>query len=606
MTFVPFCCNVKSNRSGMENKLYIDINTKKGELLSQLASRVRTPEATIYLVINSVPSFLNTPVAIAIFNKQISNYPKPIFWFSSNPLIQNFLKRCNIRIKDPNLFKDSNDAQTQKIQYDKQVRLVSSTAITISKPHQKLQSTPENSNIIVKTNSVSKLLNYREAIKNYQDKLFRKVDQKQFFEEEFINNENLQDFNSLIQKLEQTKSKLKEAKNLTQKTESQPVLSSVIKTSPKKSLFKSLNQVRLSIFTFLIFLAALLTFVNTFFPTKVYTLELEPTQIQDKIQLVLSQDSFNLEKQNIIVENTQPTTGSNGARKQFAAGTIKITNTSTNSISLTNGGLKFKNGDFSYTQIFDPKLPPIIKLENANSDVDVKVQADSAGPASNAGGLTNFVLVNLNGDQICSTSSCKAFASSVISVDDQAKSNIVTESDLSSLEQVNNKDLSTKINDYVAKIKVSNPNRVIQNSWYKTGQISQKYDHATNDSAQALTLNTIAQVTFYDLSRNNLLDLLRIQIGESVVVKDINIEGENLDFDPDKGTVKLTINYKGNKYLELPDQEIANIFRQNPNLENVTHDLQNKYPNLGKIVVKQNGLNIPGLNPKVKVDVVKQ
>ena len=611
----------------MNNKLYIDINTKKIDLLEQLANKVSVDESIVFLIVNSVPSFINTPIALAIFSRQISNYPKPVFWFSSNQIIVNFLRRCNARIKDPNLTLqtlqtlqlnkangNSNLKNNTSRNNSKSLNVNQTVNDKSSKPslvvHNQLVA-PEVSfaninlveNNIVKTEPVSKLLEYRNRIRNYQEKIFKRDEQKQLFKEDYI---NIQDFNSLIQRLEQTKYNLKAAKNTGKSENSTDTKSDINKSRTKNKLVESFNKFRLSLFTFLVFFGAMLLLVNTFFPTKVYTVELVPTAVQDKIQVVLTENSFSKDSRNIIVENSTPTTGTNAINKDFASGAVKISNTGTQVISLTNGGFRLKSGDSTYTQVFDPKLPPIIKLDNNSKDVDISVKADNIDKGTELPSLSNFSLVNLNGDVICSVSNCKVFATTPITTQSDDKKNTVLPADKDVLKQTNLKNLNTKIAAHLADLRGQDSNKVIQNTWYKINSVEETFDHKDGEASPALTLKTQAQVVFYDLSKAKLLDQLKSKIDNSTVANDINIEGSDLDFTPEKNTVNLTVNYTGNRYSRLSDQEIVEIFGNETRIDVMSKQLRDKYPGLGKIEVKEKGLSIPGLNPKINVDIVKK
>lgn len=72
--------------------------TKKGILDALIRESKKKGELEI--AVESLPSFLNTPVAFTVFSYQIGNFPRKIVWTSSDPAILSFLKNCDVQVRE--------------------------------------------------------------------------------------------------------------------------------------------------------------------------------------------------------------------------------------------------------------------------------------------------------------------------------------------------------------------------------------------------------------------------------------------------------------------------------------------------------------------------
>ena len=77
--------------------LIITNQITKTELLKEMSNSLANSETSLHLEVESLPNFLNTGVAFTIFNYQISNFPKPVFWLSYDNSIVQFLHNCHAK-----------------------------------------------------------------------------------------------------------------------------------------------------------------------------------------------------------------------------------------------------------------------------------------------------------------------------------------------------------------------------------------------------------------------------------------------------------------------------------------------------------------------------
>ncbi len=80
----------------MDKFLQVTTKSTRNELLMQLMQESKSANQNVVLVIESLPTFINTSVSLAVFNAMLKQYPKNLYWYSNNLAIINFLKISNI------------------------------------------------------------------------------------------------------------------------------------------------------------------------------------------------------------------------------------------------------------------------------------------------------------------------------------------------------------------------------------------------------------------------------------------------------------------------------------------------------------------------------
>ena len=80
----------------MDKFLPVTTKSTRNELLMQLMQESKSVNQNVVLVIESLPTFINTSVSLAVFNAMLKQYPKNLYWYSNNLAIINFLKISNI------------------------------------------------------------------------------------------------------------------------------------------------------------------------------------------------------------------------------------------------------------------------------------------------------------------------------------------------------------------------------------------------------------------------------------------------------------------------------------------------------------------------------
>ncbi len=555
----------------MSEIINVNLHTTKQTLindLTQVSSNINVKEVILY--IDTIPSFINTTIGIAIFNSQIKNYPKKIYWYSKHAVILSFLRRANVQIKTLNKSEELSDK-------------ITNTSIILFNNLNK-----ETAKNTIKTNNIVAVLQtktdeYSKKFQNYTNTFFEKNKKAEIFNSNFINLED--DMTKLIDKLENTKSSLKE-KN---------------KINYGKPKF-SINQVRFGIFNFLLIILILFLSLNIFFPTKVYTLEIESSNIKEaELTLELNNNYFDNLQFEETFESQNLTSGNQVNKNLTSTGKVNLLNIGDKEIQITNGGIKLAFENKIYKQIFDPKLASIIRL-NSTSPVSINIESESQGDGYNLANGTEFNITNLSGDKICSNSNCRGIAMTNISnfVDNQTLQ--VTQNDIDENLGQNNSKIYKTIKDKIQKLITENQDKSLFNeNWFEIISTENKSNHEINQEAPELSTSSKYTYKINSIQKNTLVKLLKEKVKGLSKIESINIT-DNYNSNENS---KIKVKYSGIKYDEVNQEEIKSIFSSNDTALS-TQIIKQKYPKLNNIQIQEKGVALPFIAPKLRVDIIEK
>ena len=555
----------------MSEIINVNLHTTKQTLindLTQVSSNINVKEVILY--IDTIPSFINTTIGIAIFNSQIKNYPKKIYWYSKHAVILSFLRRANVQIKTLNKSEELSDK-------------ITNTSIILFNNLNK-----ETAKNTIKTNNIVAVLQtktdeYSKKFQNYTNTFFEKNKKAEIFNSNFINLED--DMTKLIDKLENTKSSLKE-KN---------------KINYGKPKF-SINQVRFGIFNFLLIILILFLSLNIFFPTKVYTLEIESSNIKEaELTLELNNNYFDNLQFEETFESQNLTSGNQVNKNLTSTGKVNLLNIGDKEIQITNGGIKLAFENKIYKQIFDPKLASIIRL-NSTSPVSINIESESQGDGYNLANGTEFNITNLSGDKICSNSNCRGIAMTNISnfVDNQTLQ--VTQNDIDENLGQNNSKIYKTIKDKIQKLITENQDKSLFNeNWFEIISTENKSNHEINQEAPELSTSSKYTYKINSIQKNTLVKLLKEKVKGLSKIESINIT-DNYNSNENS---KIKVKYSGIKYDEVNQEEVKSIFSSNDTALS-TQIIKQKYPKLNNIQIQEKGVALPFIAPKLRVDIIEK
>ena len=133
----------------MDKFLQVTTKSTRNELLMQLMQESKSANQNVVLVIESLPTFINTSVSLAVFNAMLKQYPKNLCWYSNNLAIINFLKISNIT----SIWKPPINTQPSKLSEQLSTYVSQATSIREQRPSQTHNPVQNTSDLRVQSNN---------------------------------------------------------------------------------------------------------------------------------------------------------------------------------------------------------------------------------------------------------------------------------------------------------------------------------------------------------------------------------------------------------------------------------------------------------------------
>ena len=503
-------------------------NTRQSDFITELAKEANG-QGVVQVSIESMPAFLNTPIAVRIFEYQIASYPRTIVWNSEDSGILDFLIKQNLATPlSPQLQLPHKNSQPT---HSTQPLRLSATAF-----HQ------------------SPLLN-----ENQKDQISPNLD-------------------SILERLKEAK------QNLAGKNRSKP--------KPNFTIFA-----RAGILTAVILVFTLVVSLVTAFPTQVYTLEIVPQNSSQNSELILGMTRFNKETLNLEAKTTIPTTGKRSIPSTKATGQIRITNQGSGVVILNTAELRF---NFGVSQYSSPSLLNLVNVQlepESGNSVEITIQSDKEGSSFNLASNVDLDMTTITGAINCP--GCRITTVSTINTSNLLNFGFTTQDDLDNLQTQNNQKINYQIVTRINQLSLG-PNLNSFN-WYRTSNPKSRYDKDLNQESSQVSLTTNNTVEFFYLPIDEAIQFLKQDNSKLIDVQDPKLTKVTGDFQSIKNDelVQLNLNYTGSFYPDIVVDDSNYIGLQ-------SEDIKARYPNVQRIGRRETGLPIPGVTPRVKVDLIKK
>ena len=346
------------------------------------------------------------------------------------------------------------------------------------------------------------------------------------------------------------------------------------------------------------FAVLIFVFFLSFFPTQVYTLEISPIKSKRETDLELNLQQFELQNVNIETENKVATTGKETVSLPKATGKFQLVNRGNSPVYLTNGGFFGTIGDKKYFHNFDSKLPATITINagNENSRMEMDLEAENKGDNYNLTKTSNLKITNLKGEGVCDN--CFARNNGEIK-NTKVGVNLATEEDKKKLSELMETEMNKKIQE---KIGTDTELTLTNKNWYKIIDKNHKFNAESGKPADELKANSTFNVNIWTLRKEQLIKLIREKDDKIFTVNNLLITNSTDQID--QKSIKITISYNYSQYENLTKDEIMQELSQKP-MEEVEKQLQIKYQGLKNIHKEETGFKIPGIRPKINIDINK-
>jgi len=589
----------------------INSNTSKKQLLENL-TREAVSIDDLYILIDSLPIFLGTTISFTVFNYQISNYPRKVFWTSQNPEVIDFLSNCKANTKDPE----------------------SANPVIIepkSLPLETLQPSPviEIQPIIPQVSTKSQSITASTEFSNFKFPEFKdftgfKPNPSNFSVNSLLERDNYtpssllenaepqilpqqpesQNFDSWLTKIEATKKALT---NLSPQEETNylPYLRPEPEIQPNFIQIKSAPKLVRILATSLVFSLIAVVFL-VLFPTKAYTLEIRQVPIEEGATLEVPQNKFSSKQTSLSVETEIPASGQKEVQTERSTGKVALINRGSKEVTLNNGSFRLVNNGKEYQSITNSSLPKSFSIPAKNNintgdtSLEFQIQATKTGSEYNLDENTRFDIENLLGQKVCS--SCFAVATTQIKNTNLSGKKMVTDADQSLLRTNSEALLDQKKVKEIPKLQEENI--FTNSSWFKNLDSKYTFNKNIGDETEKVSLKVDVSTQVYYLPQIEIEKLLQAKNQEINKFTDVTLIETTGIFDGSDKKLKLKMYYTYTKKTSLDKQEITQVLTEK-NFDIAKSDIQKKYPSIKNIDKKETGVQVPGLPSKVDINLVE-
>jgi hypothetical protein len=576
--------------------IYLNASTAKIDLIKILENESDKHES-LYLIIDSLPTFLNTPIAFTVFNYQISRYPRKIFWWSYEPRILDFLKSCTAAVSDPVNDKTLSSDQNILIKYSpSSPALIPASAKNFDVKEQ-LDTTPDkhvfSAQDILNENKYVPLDLINDLSKNTTQKLESTNLKEGDYQGVESFSAEMQNFDSWIKKIEATKSALYSLKNNSDHETFTKNVSQLPKRGSKVFKVLTLSLVLSLVFAFSIILL----------PAKVYTIELGSISKESGADLDLNITDFSKSSNTLSARAEIQPRGTKEVPTDLSTGEVSLINEGNRAVNLDNGLFRLVIAEKYYQVLPDNTLPRSFSIPTkaeSSKILKFKIQATDPGSEYNLPINTQLDIVNLQGagKRVCS--SCYAVTVTDIKNTKVSGQQIVTEYDQSFIVQSVEAKLALQRSEAIKNIQRS---KVFTNEeWYKNTDSKYNFNTALNEPADLLKLDTTVSTDIYYLTQEQLEKSIRSQNKSIKSFKDIAIiDIQNNPRTSDKIKLKVFFTYETENTC-LDKQKFLSTLSVN-DFEEAKKQILIDCPGVLNIEKRDVGINMPGISPRVDLTV---
>lgn len=530
--------------------------TNQKDLIQELFSAL-SDEGSVYIEVESLPYFLSSIPSIKVFQYKVQNYPKPIFWYSKDTVVLEFLGVTKLPIDFPPTLTMDSIAKTIIIQSQNKSTNIDLADLPASK----------------------KLFELKQRVAQEE-----KIDFKQ-------------DLNSWLQKIESTKENLS-------RFQSEAIEQRKISQNKDKVLWIK-NIIGSKWFKFSavsVCLVALGTGIIINYPTQIIKVDIAPVTKQESLKIQFTEANTSKSQVTLKAKASLDTSGTKDIPTENgrATGSLMLVNDSGEDVQFTRDGLILvseENG-LEYRQKStdaDPKTYIVTKKNLANNNVvEISIQSTESNKSNNLPKNSTFRVYNLRGENM--GSGFRGIATADIKNTQIGLNKYVTEADISLLKSKVQSSLAEEQSKEIEALK--SKGEFTSSSLIKILNTDYKISAKLGDQTNKIDCEATSTIEIYSITEDKLKNSVREQTRISTI-QDIKIVDSALKDGQLVANIFLS-------YKENPEIFKADIFTQanaTSNIEQLTTSIQSQYPNIKRVSKDIQGLKLPLLQPRNKIEI---
>lgn len=632
--------------------LAITHTTSKKELLQNLAS-IATEKTDLIINVQSLPTFLATPIAFTIFNYQISSYPRKIYWNSSIEDILDFLKICQVDVykpqpqdvqssvvtvdailKNTNLDTEINLKPTNNVEYteveffDKKPESEDDFGVSFFSGYKNKISAEDllkkdryspsslldrqlpnlDINSKLETNKNDLLLQSYQIDENESNNSTQpRLDFK-------INTETLGEKRRLPEEksYESSKTKYNYAEpayeqnldNWLEKIEATRAALTGLKQEESKQVKKPNFFVKSFQFSAVLSLLSLFVFgFYIVFPTNVYSVNVTSQKKNTQTTIDLPVSKFLTQSRNFNETGEAPGTGEEIINLSQARGKVLLENKSGGPISFNKNGIilvSSSGGEYRQLSVStDPSTYVIPGRSNVvGGSVEISIQSVKTGGDFSLTKDSVLKVYNLNRDLLGGLFS--GVVTEEIATAKPSGKKVIQSQELKKLQEENLTKLEKKSQEELKLI--ANETTFTDPKWYSLSNVIDVFTHAAGDVAETVGITTTARSKLYYLNKNLLEDELKNVNSDMNKLNKVASLIYTGDFTRIDSKIQISVDYEYGQKINLDENELADKLN-NDNFDKTKSELQNSYPQITEIKKQEQGIRLPGVAARVNVNI---
>jgi hypothetical protein len=351
------------------------------------------------------------------------------------------------------------------------------------------------------------------------------------------------------------------------------------------------------------FLSVFLTFIIvgfvSLFPTRVYTINVNPNSINQSTQITLPLNRFS--SQEINLETTETQNLDTKAKKEVdrSIGQVEIVNSSGGAIAFDRSGiiLTAQNGK-TYRQVASPEDPATYRLPANGGSVTITIQATGDGDSFNLDAGEVLSLKNLRRESL--GNKIQATVINQISNIVETEDKIVTERNYNSLKAISQDTFQEKIQESISAI---DQNLYLTNpAWYRDFSSDYVFDKEVGQTSKELNLQAKAKTEIFYFPKIDLEKILRTQFNNIRTLQEVKLNSFEGSFNDINQQITLNLDFIYIEKTALNKDMISQTLSQK-DLESAKKDIIETYPNIESINELKNGIDMPGVPSLMEIEI---
>lgn len=593
--------------------LTINSNTNKSTLIQKLAHE-SAKDGKLSIYVDSLPDFLDTPVAFTVFNYQLSNYPRSIVWTTESDQIFNFLSECKVDAVKPSTDSANQIEPVAAAIYDNQEKVVKSVVLTLESLETKTPTQPSENNLLTTKEDLIEPVAKPQNIESKPKPSLSPINKipvisasdlvshnsytpsdlikdKKNINKEDVSNSPEQDWDIWLQKIESTRQALNQNYTKLSQIEESSFTAPSPKYTPPQTNSKVRNRL-MRTFTAAASFSLVVVLSLLAFPTRVFTFDLVKITTTEEFVLTINKSTF--KKKTLPLENEDSVipTKPEIVNLNRANGRVRLVNERGGSLQFSNGKINLidKNNRY-YRHLPVAADPNLFVIKGYSKDTYINVESSKPGPGYELKNGERLRITNLKGENI--GGSFYGIVTTDISTKKETGKYLVQNEDKQKLEEKLKNNLQTKpLSETVVGESLDGFLVWPQEETLDLPIYTFEFSSKVGEVVAILKGKIKASYNFQTLSQEDIIDILMQKNSAIESVNNLEIIADP-EFEDDLVRIPLSYEYVLNN--DIDKNKVLEEIEGGSDSSDLENKLSTDHPYIANIKSEEKGLKLPGI-----------